>query len=393
MAAKVTFFPVENGDMTLVEFFDGKTLLVDINIRADAGDPDSDGPDVATDLRKRLKKDDKGRPYVDAFLLSHPDQDHCRGFENHFHVGPLADYADDKKPADQKRIVIRELWSSPIVFRRASKDHVLCDDAKALACEARRRVQVNRDKQFSVQDGDRILVLGEDIEGKTDDLGPILVTIDTSFSKIAGASTLGFTALMLAPLPFSVDAVEEEALSKNESSVILNIQIAADAAAPDGCKFLTGGDAEVGIWERQWARHKKSAADLEYDLLQTPHHCSWHSLSWDSWSEKKERAQVSDAARSALSQAREGAFIVSSSKAIKDDDNDPPCIRAKREYETIAKRVNGTLYCTGDYPNAQKPETLVFTVTKDGLQAPTKTEAGAKAAAALGAAATPMPHG
>jgi len=65
-----------------------------------------------------------------------------------------------------KKIVIREIWSSPIVFRRASKTHTLCDDAKAFNTEARRRVQANRDKDFAVRDGDRIQIMGEDIDGK-----------------------------------------------------------------------------------------------------------------------------------------------------------------------------------------------------------------------------------
>ena len=68
---------------------------------------------------------------------------------------------------------------------------------------------------------------------------------------------------------------------------------------------------------------------LSYDILQTPHHCSWHSLSYDSWSEKGEDAEICRDALDALSQARGGATIIASSNPIKDDDNDPPCIRAK----------------------------------------------------------------
>ena len=34
----------------------------------------------------------------------------------------------------------------------------------------------------------------------------------------------------------------------------------------------------VGIWERIWADHKAKKVVLEYDILGTPHHCSWRSL-------------------------------------------------------------------------------------------------------------------
>ena len=162
MPTTITFFPVDCGDMTLIRFgdVDATTLLIDVNIRMDADDPEGEARDVAKDLRGQLKKDANGRPYIDAFLLSHPDQDHCRGLTRHFHLGPLSDYPDDKKDYKDKKIVIREMWSSPIVFRRASKNHTLCDDAKAFNTEARRRVKANRDGYFLVGEGDRIQIMG-----------------------------------------------------------------------------------------------------------------------------------------------------------------------------------------------------------------------------------------
>jgi hypothetical protein len=395
MAANITFFPVDNGDMTLLRLHDGRRILIDANIRADADDPEADDvPDVASALRTRLEVDRFGRPFVDVLVLSHPDQDHCRGLLNHFHLGPITDYPDDKKKLQDKRIVVREIWSSPIVFRRAEKrkGFVLCDDAKAFCAEARRRVSENRKRKFNVDDGDRITIMGEDIDGKTDDLRPILVKVDEVFSTICGQSSRAFQAQLLGPLPIGGDAEEEE-LSKNDSSVILNISIAADAQHPDGAKFLAGGDAEVGIWERIWDRHRTTAADLEFDVLQTPHHCSWHSLSADSWSELGEKARVSVKARKALSQARSGAYIIASSKPIKDDDVDPPCIRAKREYVDIAASADGRFMCTGEYPSESDPQALELTVTIDGVQPPQKTEKQAKQASALGAVARPLGHG
>lgn len=395
MPTTLTFFSVDNGDMTLIKFGDtaATTLLIDVNIRQDADDPDGDARDVAKDLRDRLKKDEKGRPFVDAFLLSHPDQDHCRGLARHFHLGPLADYPDDGKAYKDMKIVIREFWSSPIVFRRTSKTHTLCDDVREFNTEARRRVQVNRDKGFTVAGGDRIQIMGEDIDDKTDDLGPILCKVDESFNKINGSVSSFFSARLLAPIDASDDEELEECLIKNQSSVILNITLAADAQTPDGAKFLTGGDAEVFIWNRQWERHEHEPEVLEYDILQTPHHCSWHSLSYDSWSKLGEKVKVDDDARKALAQIRDGAIIVASCKPIADDDGDPPCIRAKREYQSIVDAAKGAFYCTGEYPKADAVEPLVFTVTAQGVQPPSKKEAGAKVAAVVSSARTPMPHG
>lgn len=395
MATTITFFPVDNGDMTLLKLGDaeGTTLLIDLNIRKDADDTNSEVYDVAKDLRDRINKDAKGRPFINALLLSHPDKDHCLGLESHFYLGPIADYPDDAKAYNDKKIVIREMWSSPIVFRRASKNHILCTDAQAFHKEARRRVKLNQDKNFDVEDGDRIQIMGEDVDGKTDDLGTICRKVNSSFNTICGRTSSYFSAYLLGPIEAQDDEDKEELLAKNQSSVIINFTLAADSSTPDGAKFLSGGDAEVYIWREQWARHKDDIAVLQYDLMQAPHHCSWHSLSDDSWSGKKREAKVDADARSALSQIRSGGIIVASSKPIRDDENDPPCIRAKEEYEDIIKDVSGTFYCTGEYPKESSVEPLEFTVGKNGLTPPAKKDGGTKAAGIITAARTPMPHG
>ena len=122
------------------------------------------------------------------------------------------------------------------------------------------------------------------------------------------------TVRLLGPLP-KADDDDEEVLSKNNSSTILQFSLAG-GGIPDKCRFLTGGDTEVAIWEKLWQRHRRHADWLSYDILQTPHHCSWHSLSYDSWSDLGEDAEVCEDARNALSQARSGATIVSSLSLI-----------------------------------------------------------------------------
>jgi hypothetical protein len=245
----------------------------------------------------------------------------------------------------------------------------LSEDASAFNTEAKRRVKVNRDKKFiGIVDGDRILVLGDDEDGKTDDLTPILIRLDQTFSKINGSFSNLLKATLLAPLPKPDNDEEEEKLRKNHSSVVMNIEMAGDPSRATTKRFLTGGDAEVLIWERLWDKHQAAPGVLEYDLMQTPHHCSWHSLSYDSWSEKHEKGVISKSARSALSQARNGGVIVASSAPIKDDDNDPPCYGAKLEYENIAKNAKGKFYCTGEYPDPSAVGPLEFSITDSGLQ-------------------------
>ncbi len=359
MSIKTLHFRVGNGDMTLVVLESGRRLLVDIKITADADDEDSDTPNVAQQLRDELDdlgRDSKGRLYVDAFLLTHPDQDHIRGLKKHFHLGAPGDWS---KSAD--KILIREQWSSPIVFRRASKNHTLCDDACDWSAEARRRVKKFRD-EGAQGDGNRILIMGEDIDGKTDDLTAILIKVDEQFSNICGSADTSFEARLLAPLKADDDE-EEEVITKNDSSVIIRIDLKVSKVTK--ARYLIGGDAGVAIWEKLWERNEDKADRLEYDVLLAPHHCSWRSLSYDSWSEKGEKAKVNEAARSALGQARKGALIVSSSKQVEDDEDDPPCIRAKREYLDILDDVKGEFKCVAD-GSGHKP--LVIEVSSSGTK-------------------------
>ena len=164
---KIEFFPVDNGDMALLTLESGSTILVDINIRQAADDEDDDDAvDVAQLLRERLDRDSQGRLYVDGFLLTHPDEDHCRGLTRHFHLGKPQDWSkkDDK-------ILIREMWSSPIIFRRKKDiEGALCEDAEERWSEARRRANLYKStrEKSSIGDGDRLQVLGEDKDGKTD---------------------------------------------------------------------------------------------------------------------------------------------------------------------------------------------------------------------------------
>lgn len=353
MTAHIRFFPVGNGDMTLIQLESGRSLLADINIRAAADDPDDEAPDVALMLRDQLARDSEGRLYVDAFLLSHPDEDHCRGLREHFHLGP----PDDWSEASDK-ILIREMWSSPVVFRRASKNHTLCADAKAFNREAKRRVALFRSDSGSVSDGDRVLIMGRDENGKTDDLEAILVPAGSEFSTTAGRHDHSLRARLLGPLPPADNESDEELLAKNRSSVILHLTLAGDAQT-EACQFLLGGDAEVAIWERLWDEVPREW--LTYDVLLTPHHCSWHSLSYDSWSELGENAELCQEARNALAQAKAGALLVASSKTIEDGDSDPPCVRAEREYKAIAKSELGRFECVGD-----RVELLVVEVGADG---------------------------
>lgn len=356
MAAKIVFLPVGNGDMTLLQTEEGKNILIDCNIR----DPEK-YPDALSMLKGKLAKDNRNRSFVDIFVWTHPDQDHCRGIADYFYLGSPEDW---KEGSD--KIFINEIWSSPIVYKRASKDHTLCEDAKRLNAEVKRRIELFRKKRGATT-GDKVLILGEDEGGRNDDIKEIVLLLDSETNKIGDSDSALFSARLLGPIPKSDLEEQEENLEKNHSSVIMTYRITGGSAT---ARFLTGGDAKVLCWELLHQRLSENGKldDLQYNVMLSPHHCSWHSLSYESLKDKGSDAKVSDIAKAALGQARDSAIIVSSSDHIADDNNDPPAYRAMQEYQSIIDKKGGQFICMDDHKKDGKNVPLEIVISSDGIK-------------------------
>jgi len=383
----ITFFPVgdKNGGMTLLRLndFNDTVILIDACI---GEDPIADHCDVAQELRKRLPKKN-GRPYVDAFILTHRHQDHLQGIQTHFHLGSIGDYPEPKDGED-KKIIIRELWSSYHFWKQASKNYALCDDAKAFNREMKRRVELFK-KEGNIQDeGERAIIIGKDTDGKCNGLEHISREIGSEFTKINNHNlSTKLQGLVLGP-PYKQENEEDDTFNdKNRQSIILQL-IVKEGGHKN--KLLLAADAECFVWETLWGKYKNDADKLKYDILSAPHHCSWHSLSYDSQSEDDD-PQASSSAKKALSQSKPGASIVSQSKAIKDGDEDPPSKAAKDEYLTIVPEKH--FYCTNEYPKEKKPEPLEFNLTSGGPQKKGIKEKSKLSVAALASTKESYPHG
>ncbi|WP_139442692.1 hypothetical protein [Aeromonas veronii] len=339
MSTTLEFFPVGNGDMTLITLDNGKKILIDCNIR----NPDNGYPDVAEMLKERLlPRNDKKQLYVDAFIWTHPDEDHCKGIAAHFHLGPVSEWS-----AKSDKIIVGEFWSSPLVFKRANRDKgfILCEDAKKLNAEIKRRVnkyKETRKKEF----GENVFIIGND-EEKTKGIEDIVMEIDTT-NDVFGCTSVD----ILGPSPKSEIAENEDLLGKNHSSVILNFKFFNKYKTSVDGNYLCGGDAEVECWEFLWSRlsENKQTHKLKYNILLAPHHCSWHTLSHESWEKSEGKAKPSDDALKALNKTKPGAYIVASSGKINNDYNDPPCYGAKKEYMKIVTHddCKGSFKCVDD---------------------------------------------
>lgn len=378
MTASIEFFPVGNGDMTLIRLASGRTILIDINIRNDADNENKDDyPDVAKMLKDRLERDanNGNRLYVDAFILSHPDQDHCGGLQRHFHLGAPSTWKEPEADESEK-IVIHEMWSSPLTFRRMKKeDGNLVADAEAWKKEAKRRVELAKKGDDSAsQPGNMVKIIGEDRDHKTDGVEHLVVKVGEKVTEICGETDPSFSALLLSPKLVRKEDADELA-GKNNSSIVMQFLLSPNEESLDeksATAFLTGGDAEVDIWKRIWNRNQSATENLAYHVLQTPHHCSLGALSYDNYNDqngtagKGEDCEIDKEAHSALSQAEMGAYVVASSEEPEEKSGKD---LAKRHYESIAQNVQGKFLCT---MRDSKDDPLRIEITEDGPERPGK---------------------
>jgi ribonuclease BN (tRNA processing enzyme) len=364
-SSTITFFPVgeKNGGMTLIKLNDKleTSILIDCSIGTDLI---ADYCDVNEELRNRLPEDVQGRPYVDAFILTHRHEDHVKGLQDNFHLGSLSNYDDT---TEIPKIVIRELWSSHIYWKPESENYSLCDNAKAFNKEMKRRTELYKSKKTIQQEGDRAIIIGNDPDGRTDGLEVIKYDIGNSFSKINERNLDGkLKGLILSPINREDSEDDEAFFDHNRQSVVIQFTISEnDFYSRYDNKILMSADAECLVWEKLWKKYVNRTQELEYDILYTPHHCSWHSLSYDSQS-KVDDPQICEDAKKALSRKKSGAFAVSQSKIITDKTDDPPSVEAKKEYQGIVGYDK--FMCTNEYPNAKEPEPIEFNLTSSGPQ-------------------------
>lgn len=344
-----TLFPVGNGDTTRIRLSDGSTILVDCHIReAKPGVYDAHGH-----LADTLREDDEGRLHLDAFILTHPDRDHCGGFPKVFYTGDPAQYSDED--TDAERIIIDELWFAPGIFQEYKA--ALCEDAKSFREEAERRIDLycsgSSDRRLP---GNRLRVIGASDNDALDGLGDILTIPGNTVNLINGKKHDDFRFFVYAPVKADSD---DENGERNDTSIVLQARFDVDGTE-DAARIFLGGDAGCAKWER--IIDVNDDDNLEWDIFLAPHHCSWSFFSSDGYD--PDDPEPSEDIMHLLNLKRGRAYVVSSSKSIKDDGDNPPCYDAKEIYESVVGEER--FLCTGEHPDEDDPEPVHFTMTQNG---------------------------
>ncbi|RZK34145.1 MAG: MBL fold metallo-hydrolase, partial [Hymenobacter sp.] len=269
--ATIKYYPVDNGDCTLITLGDGTTMLVDCNIRETAaGDTDDTKFDVKQDLLASLKRNASDNLFVDVFVLTHGDHDHCRGFGKNFYQGDPAKYtAEDRKAG---RILIDELWFSPMVEEESSNS-----DEDVFEIEAMRRVALHRAQAANCNaPGNRVIVVGYDKESSFADLNHIRQTPGNIILDFNQKPQTTFSVFLHAP--FKEHLYEKD---RNCASIVFQARFKQNVTDADfSCLAMFGGDSDHYTWDiilnkTQYFQNDILQQALAWDLFLAPHHCSW----------------------------------------------------------------------------------------------------------------------
>lgn len=349
------FYPVDNGDTTLLTLTDNTTILIDAKIRD--GELNKAGNKifpVKKDLLESIQRRDKN-PFIDLFILTHPDEDHCLGYKKNFYRGDPDEYSHSHRENDE--IIIDELWVTSMLFNGASND-----DAKALKREAERRRKLwSENKPEKDKPGNRIRMIGYDGDVRFENL-PNSVPGET-INLINGKVISNFEFFVHAPFKSHlIEATAEK--NKNFSSIAMQARFKINSFDSNwSCLYLFGGDADHNIWAEilNKSEAKGNKDKLNWDIFMAPHHCSWTFFNDVPYGALEANKTPKATSLSILDYKNLGGKIISSSKVILNNDDNPPHYQAKQQY--LKKVAASEFLNTAVEPSEKNPEPIVFEVS------------------------------
>lgn len=358
MKDQIKHYPVGNGDTTLLKLKDSTTLLIDCHFRGAAENGEDDSTfDVKKDILENIG-DDGERYELDVFINSHADKDHCGGFRKHFYCGDPKNY--EAANYDLGEILIGELWATSMLFTNEQSR-----SANALRYEAIRRRRLYDEKDpLRFDHGNRLVIVGYDGDQKLENV-PHYHPGET-VSIFNGKSQSTFS--MFIHSPFKDTLVECRAnKDRNSASIIFQARFLGKVGNADPvCRLMMGGDADHCQWEQVLIKSKKhnNEAALKWDIWLAVHHCSWTFFNDVPYNAREENKTPKQYSLDLLGYGIKGGYVIASSKAIIDNDDNPPHFKAREEY--LDKVDSGHFLNTAVHPSEEKPEPIVFEIGEHG---------------------------
>lgn len=336
MADYIKFLPVDNGDSILIRS-GHKTVMTDLHYRTS-----SDGHyDIKPEIDEACSSG-----HLNYFIVTHTDKDHVRGFDEIFHRGIPEKERNGK-------ILVDEIICSQYVIDLTNPSK----EAKDLVNEIRRRNRLSGSDR--AKDGNRLRVIkaGETIKVN---------------SRLKG--------YVLSPSQVELDAADPTA---EQDDLINNTSIIVQWNYQDGdnaklTQIMLGGDAEREVWERLHGDEGKER--LQWHISTAHHHCSLTPFA-----KKDEDGEYQDnekAIKAIENPIGSNAFVVSSSRAIKRSQPNPPHYRAKNKWLKIIDKESN-FFCTATHDDG-KPGSVTFELTQKGAKKKSNSEHSRSAVATAG---------
>lgn len=353
---KVIFYPVGNGDTSQIVLDNGQRILFDFRHLKSKG---ADDPHIDLNWRLREELKEAEQNYFDVVAFTHGDEDHIAGSTDFFELRHA------KKYQGGDRIKINELWVPAAMILEEADNDKQSEESVILRQEARYRLKKGEGIQvFSKPDmlKDWLKKNGLSLEERKH-----LITD-------AGCCAEGFTLKQekvefFCHSPFIKHCDDGDDL-RNSAALIFQIRFWTEG---EYVNYFAIGDSTCDVLEDivDATEGHKNEDRLDWDLFNVPHHCSYHALSED----KGEKETIPTAkVKKLLLHGQAGAYMVSSSDPIDDDEEarqqkQPPHIQAKKAYERYLKETEGRKFLvTMERPSREKPQPLVFKISRDGIR-------------------------
>lgn len=354
--AILRYYPVGNGDTTLIELPDGRLVLVDF---ADYGDPD-DSENKRIELSKALKErlDELNRDSIDVIAFTHLDDDHTHKASEFFWL----QHAEKYQGTD--RIKLNELWVPAAAITEEGSE----GDARVIRQEARHRLKKGK--------GIRVFSRPERLKEWLEENG---LTVESRNALItdAGNTIPGFSTTAEECVEFFVHSpfawrLDENTVEDRNGDLFTFQAHFVVGECETKALFFSDADYETLSQIVETTRNHKRAERLAWDIAKAPHHCSYLSLSDDKGTDKTE--PIVNVAWLWEKQGQAGGLIISSSKPIpekgtkEDSDPQPPHRQAANYYRPIAEKLKGDGFVvTMEHPNQKNPKPIVVEIGSRGL--------------------------
>jgi len=368
MKNKITYYPVDNGDHSILEVDESNYIthiMVDCNLRESAvGSTNPEQFDVKADLEKKLKirtvNGIASVMFTDIFVLTHGDDDHLHGFEKNFYQGDPKDFKQKNK--DNKEIVIDVLWFSPMIMGSAANN-----DEKCFNKEAKRRIKLHQNKSADRDlPGNRIIIIGHDGNENLDGLDLVRKVPGEIVTRFNNRDLKTFSIFIHSPYQ---EHLTDEEVDKNRVSVVFQARFKATADATEFINLsMFGGDSDHVAWATILEKTKKHKNDvtqqaLKWDLFLACHHCSWSFFNNTPYENNKTPIATS---LEVLKNRRQNAKVIASSKEIKNNEDNPPHYKAKAQYVEQVTEANFLSTATNS-KSGKTPQPISFEITNKGL--------------------------